>query len=85
MPITPFDNAVALTQMTSGYKELLKRKPASWLTSEYFKYPRYITLGGDHSLALPALRALNALYGEPITVLHFDSHLDTWIAREFFS
>jgi agmatinase len=35
-----------------------------------------MTLGGDHSVALPALRALNEIYG-PISVLHFDSHLDT--------
>ena len=34
-------------------------------------------LGGDHTLALPALRALHALHG-PLAVLHFDAHLDTW-------
>lgn len=40
--------------------------------------PKLITLGGDHSIALPALRALNEVYGEQIAVLHFDAHLDTW-------
>lgn len=40
--------------------------------------PKLITLGGDHSIALPALRALYKIYGKPITVLHFDAHLDTW-------
>ena len=39
--------------------------------------PRLLTLGGDHSIALPALAALHKAYG-PISVLHFDSHLDTW-------
>jgi len=29
-------------------------------------------------LALPALRALNKVYGGPVAVLHFDAHLDTW-------
>ena len=67
---------MALAQMTAGYAELLTRtSPASSVAAPYFKYPKFITLGGDHSLALPALRALTALYGEPIAVLHFDSHL----------
>lgn len=36
-----------------------------------------LTLGGDHSIALPTLRALNKIHG-PIAVLHLDAHLDTW-------
>lgn len=40
--------------------------------------PRLVTLGGDHSIALPALRALHKIHGQRITVLHFDAHLDTW-------
>ena len=76
IPVTPFDNAMALTQMTAGYTELLSRMThSSSSTAPYFNYPKLITLGGDHSLALPALRALSALHGEPIAVLHFDSHL----------
>jgi agmatinase len=38
---------------------------------------RVLTLGGDHTIALPILRALHSKYG-PITVVHFDAHLDTW-------
>ena len=38
---------------------------------------KVLTLGGDHTIALPILRSLNAQYG-PVSVLHFDSHLDTW-------
>ncbi len=33
-----------------------------------------IVLGGDHSLTFPVLRALDV----PVTVIHFDAHLDTW-------
>ena len=33
-----------------------------------------IVLGGDHSLTFPVLRALDM----PVTVIHFDAHLDTW-------
>jgi agmatinase len=36
-----------------------------------------VILGGDHSIALPNLRALAALHG-PVAVVHFDAHLDTW-------
>ncbi|GAA0412044.1 agmatinase [Acrocarpospora corrugata] len=38
---------------------------------------KLITLGGDHTIALPLLRVHHARYG-PLAVLHFDAHLDTW-------
>lgn len=38
---------------------------------------RIVTIGGDHTIALPLLRAAHAQHG-PIAVLHFDAHLDTW-------
>ena len=38
---------------------------------------RLVTLGGDHTITLPLLRAAHALHG-PVAVLHFDAHLDTW-------
>jgi agmatinase len=36
-----------------------------------------LMLGGDHTVALPMLRALSAVHG-PVAVVHFDAHLDTW-------
>ncbi|KAM3070189.1 hypothetical protein ACMFMG_003772 [Clarireedia jacksonii] len=74
IPVTPLDNAVALEQMTAAYTELLNRKPLS----SSLTYPKIISLGGDHSIALAALRALSKVYAQPISVLHFDAHLDTW-------
>lgn len=44
--------------------------------------PRIITLGGDHTITLPLLRSVNKAYG-PISVIHFDSHLDTWRPKVF--
>jgi agmatinase len=38
---------------------------------------RLLTLGGDHTIALPLLRAVSAAHG-PVSVVHFDAHLDTW-------
>ncbi|MER1995850.1 MAG: agmatinase [Arthrobacter sp.] len=39
---------------------------------------RLLTLGGDHTIALPLLRAAAERAGEPVAMLHFDAHLDTW-------
>lgn len=64
--------------MTSAYLELLSRRPLSYSNPPSHVHPKLITLGGDHSVALPALRALEKTYGRPIAVLHFDAHLDTW-------
>jgi agmatinase len=36
-----------------------------------------LTIGGDHTIALPILRAVARDSG-PVAVLHFDAHLDTW-------
>jgi agmatinase len=77
IPITPVDNAVALQQMTAAFEEIGNR-PA--VRADKVKI---ITLGGDHSLALPALRALRDIYGRPLRVLHFDAHLDTWHPEKY--
>ncbi|MBA6434829.1 agmatinase [Streptomyces sp. GMR22] len=36
-----------------------------------------MTLGGDHTIALPLLRSVARRHG-PVALLHFDAHLDTW-------
>jgi agmatinase len=82
IPVTPFDNALAERQMYEAFLELGTR-PAKSLSPARTKSigsgkPKLVTLGGDHSVALPALRALYQIYQKPITVLHFDAHLDTW-------
>lgn len=38
-----------------------------------------ITLGGDHAITLPLLRAHAARHG-PLALVHFDAHQDTWDA-----
>src|ERR1700753_3608413 len=72
IPITPFDNTLALKQMSEAYRDLGTRKPIAKSITK----PKLITLGGDHSIALPALRALHAIHGEQLAVVHFDAHLD---------
>ncbi|KZT56077.1 Arginase/deacetylase, partial [Calocera cornea HHB12733] len=84
VPVAISDNSLALAQMEAAYDSLLHRPMMSdnaSYTAEFAKdgkeHPRVITLGGDHTIVLPILRSLNKVYG-PVTVIHFDSHLDTW-------
>ena len=37
-----------------------------------------VTLGGDHTVTLPLLRALKRRRGVPVALIHFDAHVDTW-------
>ena len=37
-----------------------------------------LSLGGDHFVSYPALKAHAAKYGAPVSLLHFDAHSDTW-------
>ncbi|MEE4024071.1 agmatinase [Gordonia sp. PKS22-38] len=63
--VNPFDIVEALATVEHA---------ATDLTSDG---ARLLTLGGDHTLALPLLRAVHKERGK-IAVLHFDAHLDTW-------
>ncbi|HEY0418298.1 MAG TPA: agmatinase [Acetobacteraceae bacterium] len=37
-----------------------------------------LALGGEHGITLPLLRALRKRLGEPLALVHFDAHVDTW-------
>src|ERR1700683_4097123 len=63
--VNPFSINEAITTIEHGARALLER------------VPYLLTLGGDHTIALPLLRALAATHG-PVAVVHFDAHLDTW-------
>lgn len=81
VPISPVHNGLALDQMEVAYADLLKRPIADEevartrsLALDGVEHPRIVTLGGDHTIVLPILRALHGVYG-PISVIHFDAHL----------
>ncbi len=61
----PFDIAAAITAIEAGVDDL------------YTRADRLVSLGGDHTIALPLLRSVVKRHG-PVAVLHFDAHLDTW-------
>jgi len=76
-----YDNTFALHQIEEGHYSILSREPATDADKrgpslKGKTLPRVITLGGDHTITLPLLRSINRAYG-PVTVIHFDSHLDT--------
>jgi agmatinase len=62
----PFDISAAIGQIEAAARSLTSGGS------------RLLALGGDHTVALPLLRAVNAVHGGPVAVLHFDAHLDTW-------
>lgn len=66
LAVNPFDIEEAITGVERGARAWLERAG------------HLVTVGGDHTIALPLLRAASAKYGGPLTVLHFDAHLDTW-------
>lgn len=65
LSINPFDVGDALRDIEHGARAALERAP------------RLVVLGGDHTVALPLLRAVHARRG-PVAVVHLDAHLDTW-------
>jgi agmatinase len=63
--VNPFNIELAVQQIEDGVDELLDDGM------------KLVTLGGDHTIAYPILKSLHKKHG-PITVIHFDAHLDTW-------
>jgi agmatinase len=44
--------------------------------------PGVLTIGGDHFVSYPVLKAYAKKYREPISLIHFDAHTDTWEVGE---
>jgi agmatinase len=65
IPVNPFDLTEAVSEVERAALALGEQ------------VQRIVTIGGDHTVALPLLRAVAAKHG-PVAVLHFDAHLDTW-------
>jgi agmatinase len=68
IPCTPFDNKQAVDQIYLGVSSFLSNLKNA------------IFLGGDHTISYPILKAINEKYKpkDGITLIHFDSHMDTW-------
>ncbi|RFU77822.1 proclavaminate amidinohydrolase [Trichoderma arundinaceum] len=73
-PLTRLDNRVALKTLEQAHKAISGRPAAH---PDESTIPRIVTLGGDHTTTLSALRSTYKRWG-PVSVIHFDSHIDTW-------
>jgi agmatinase len=62
---SPFDIEAAVSQIEAAADDLLAGGG------------RMVAIGGDHTIALPLLRATAKRHG-PVALIHFDAHLDTW-------
>ena len=63
-PVNPADLEDSLKQIENYYLNLIKTNT------------KPISIGGDHLVSLPILRALGK--NKPLGMFHFDSHTDTW-------
>lgn len=63
------DFAIALGDL-EGSLAAIERQAAA--------HAHLVALGGEHGITLPLLRALRARIGQPLGLLQFDAHLDTW-------
>ena len=61
----PYNIEEAIGQIEAAADEVLTRASA------------LLSLGGDHTIAVPLLRAVNKVAGR-VALVHFDAHLDTW-------
>ena len=62
----PFNIDEAIKQIEKGAFDLLN------------KVEGIISMGGDHTIAFPLLKAVNRINKGPVALVHFDAHLDTW-------
>ncbi len=66
-PIVPIDQEKTYASIEKFFGALAKTK-------------KFVAVGGDHSITLPLLRAAKKAAGEPLNLIHFDAHLDTYPA-----
>ncbi|KAL2755721.1 hypothetical protein ACRALDRAFT_1057294 [Sodiomyces alcalophilus JCM 7366] len=72
--LTWLDSRVSLERLDKAHRIVASRPAAN---SSVSQTPRILTLGGDHTTTLSALRSTYEKWG-PVSVIHFDSHIDTW-------
>ena len=65
VPVTPFSIDDAVAQIAAHAGDVMSGGST------------VIAIGGDHTVALPMLRAVARAHG-PVALVHFDAHLDTW-------
>ncbi|KAH6609007.1 hypothetical protein Trco_002353 [Trichoderma cornu-damae] len=76
-PLTWLDNRAALRTLDQAHRAVSARSTAH---PDKSTIPRIVTLGGDHTTTLSALRSTHKRWG-PVSVIHFDSHIGGGISE----
>lgn len=67
-PTVPIDQAQCYEKIESFFTKVLQSGK------------KFVAVGGDHSTTLPLLRSVSKQLGQPVNLIHFDAHLDTYPA-----
>jgi agmatinase len=77
----PFDHVSVIDYgdcyLDSGHPEDVVERVEAHARQIITAGPRMVTLGGDHFVTYPLLRAHAERFG-PLSLIHFDAHCDTW-------
>lgn len=86
MPFDPFDKLAVVDYgdclFDFGRPETVPAKIEEHAFGIIDQGPGLLTLGGDHFISYPLLKAHVRKHGAPISLLHFDAHSDTWSDEE---
>ncbi len=82
MPFDPFDRLAVVDSgdclFDHGRPEGVPAEIEAWASDIIRQGPALLSLGGDHFVSYPLIRAHVEHHGGPLSLLHFDAHSDTW-------
>ena len=82
MPFDPFDRLAVIDAgdclFDHGRPDETPAKIEEYAFGIIDQGPALLSLGGDHFVSYPLLRAHHRKHGGPLSLLHFDAHSDTW-------
>jgi agmatinase len=61
-----------------GYPNNIPAEIEKQFKSIHAKGVKTLMLGGDHFSTYPVIKSLTSFYDEPLSLIHFDAHSDTW-------
>ncbi len=82
MPFDPFDKLAVVDYgdcyFDFGRPEGVPAEIEAHASAIIEQGPGLLSIGGDHFVAYPLLKAHAKKHGAPLSLLHFDAHSDTW-------
>jgi agmatinase len=82
MPFDPFDRLAVVDcgdcHFDFGRPETVPAAIERYATQIVASGTGLLSLGGDHFISYPLLKAHARRHGTPLSLLHFDAHSDTW-------